>query len=138
VNKRSNRDYIKIVNVNFQLGAHPSFDIVNELSCNLAKISTKKIDIEKIIKPIYVLEKLRCLPSLHRNNDTKVILPVVGPREAWLFRASFYGEVIPIIFDCWEKDWKRWKILFKKYKIRLAFLTSSISTAHSREQLPKC
>ncbi len=56
--------------------------------------------------------------------------------EERLFPICFFGEVVPLCFDCWPKDYKLLLALFRRHRIRIAFFTARQSCEYFQQQLP--
>lgn len=65
------------------------------------------------------------------------IVAMMWPKEARLFPVCFWGEVIPLCFDCWPSDYDVWENIFKRHKIKIAFFTARQSRDYFRKRLPR-
>jgi hypothetical protein len=62
------------------------------------------------------------------------------PKAARIFPVCFFGEIIPLCFDCWPADYERWEHLFRQHDIKTAFFTARQSQEYFIQKLPglKC
>jgi hypothetical protein len=80
------------------------------------------------------LRNFFCLPGY------AFIIALEWPYEERLFPVCYFGEIIPLCFDCWPKDYEKWFDLFCRHRIRIAFFTARQSADHFQRKLPamKC
>ena len=56
--------------------------------------------------------------------------------EERLFPICFFGEIVPLCFDCWPKDYELIADMFRRHRFRIAFFTARQSCEYFKLNLP--
>lgn len=64
------------------------------------------------------------------------LVAMMWPKAARLFPVGCWGEVVPLCFDCWPKDYQKWEQIFRRYRVRTAFFTARQSVGYFRDKMP--
>ena len=82
------------------------------------------------------LDQRKLLRNYFQIPGRAYILAIEWIYEERLFPICFFGEIIPLCFDCWPKDYELWLDIFKRHRIRVAFFTARQSCEYFRKMLP--
>lgn len=78
------------------------------------------------------LGKLGVQRKLVRLPGRACLVGLMWPNDGRLFPYSLLWDVIPYIWDCWPPDYPKWEALFRRHRIRVAFISAKGSAEHFR------
>jgi hypothetical protein len=81
------------------------------------------------------LGKLGISRSIVRIPDCACLVDLAWPNDGRAFPYALAYEIIPWICDCWPHDYSRWERLFRRNRIRLAFISSQGSTRYFAQRI---
>jgi hypothetical protein len=64
-----------------------------------------------------------------------VLLPYVS--EYKLFPASYFSEIVPYCYDCWPAQYDYWLAMFRRHRVKVAFVSARQSAEHLAAHAPK-
>jgi hypothetical protein len=83
-----------------------------------------------------ILSRAQLVRKIIRLRSTAFFVPLMGPAERRLFPASYVFEIVPYVFDCWPKDYARWRGILSRNEVRVAFFSASQSMEYFADLLP--
>ncbi len=73
--------------------------------------------------------------NLIRFSGKAYLVAMMWPKTARLLPVGCWAEVIPLCFDCWPVDYKKWEELFRKFRIKTAFFTARQSADYFQDTI---
>jgi hypothetical protein len=87
-------------------------------------------------KAARLLGRAGLIRPLSRSRAGRVIVPVVWASHATLFAATYFHEVVPWIFDCWEPQFDAWERLLRLHRVKTAFFSARIAATEFERRIP--
>jgi hypothetical protein len=81
--------------------------------------------------------RLQLTGNIKRASEGPVFVTCMSASNSQLLPFSYWTEIIPYCFDCWEPDYDLWKIFFLRHRVRLAFFSARQSAQHFASVLPE-
>jgi hypothetical protein len=75
--------------------------------------------------------------AIARVPNHACLVDLAWPNDGRAFPYALAYEIVPWICDCWPHDYPRWERLFRRNRIRLAFISSQGSTRYFAQRIPE-
>lgn len=82
------------------------------------------------------LDQRELLRNFFQLPGKAYIAPLMWPKAARLFPICYFGEIIPICFDCWPVDYDVWEAMFNRHRVKTAFFTARQSRDYFKDNIP--
>jgi hypothetical protein len=73
--------------------------------------------------------------NIFRHAGKAYVVPLTWASDSSLFPKGLFCEAVPFVYDCWPPQYGAWVKLFRRYRIRLAFVSSKASASYLSEKL---
>lgn len=83
-----------------------------------------------------VLKRAGLLRQLANLSDNLYIVPFMMASEHRLFPVCYFAETTIYAFDCWPAHYDRWESLFRRQKMKIAFISARISAERMSKRVP--
>lgn len=83
-----------------------------------------------------IVYKYRWMWNLRRSVSGPVFVNYMSYLEKKTFPFSYWTEIIPYIFDCWPRYYDWWASLFRRQRVRIAFITARQSVDYFANLFP--
>jgi hypothetical protein len=83
-----------------------------------------------------VLKKTRLLRNFAKIPGRTYIVPVPRLSEGNAFPVCYFRDIVTWSFDCWPDKYDEWEALFRRHRIRTAFLSARAAAEEMDRRLP--
>jgi hypothetical protein len=83
-----------------------------------------------------VLSKLKLVRPIAPRSGRKSFTVLSWASDVRAFPDTYWRELVPWIFDCWEPHFDRWEALLKRHKVETAFFSARDTARYFAEHMP--